>query len=142
MLWPFCVSFSCNSMPCRGCSALHGVNPNLKKKMIACPHWLKDSSVTFMNHWKLFSKTSYPVIFYWAPGCALKVLWNRIHPIRPFGNFLGIGSLAFSETLYGVRGPCEVWVSEPDFLEKNFFLKNWENGPKIRFFEFIEKLGH
>ena len=28
----FCVSFSCNSMPCSGCSALHGVNPDLKKK--------------------------------------------------------------------------------------------------------------
>ena len=30
-----CVSFSCNSIPClvcSGCSALHGVNPNLKKK--------------------------------------------------------------------------------------------------------------
>ena len=23
-----CVSFSCNSMHCSGCSALHGVNPN------------------------------------------------------------------------------------------------------------------
>ena len=27
----FCVSFSCNSMLCRGCSALHGVTPNEKK---------------------------------------------------------------------------------------------------------------
>ena len=26
----FCVSFSCNSMLCRGCSALHGVTPNEK----------------------------------------------------------------------------------------------------------------
>ena len=24
----FCASFSCNSMPCNGCLALHGVNPN------------------------------------------------------------------------------------------------------------------
>ena len=27
----FFASFFCNSMPCSGCSALHGVNPNLKK---------------------------------------------------------------------------------------------------------------
>ena len=27
----FCTSFSCKSMPHSGCSALHGVNPNLKK---------------------------------------------------------------------------------------------------------------
>ena len=30
-LWSWCASFSCNSMPCSGCSALHGVNLNLKK---------------------------------------------------------------------------------------------------------------
>ena len=28
MLQCFCASFSCNSMPHKGCSALHGVNPN------------------------------------------------------------------------------------------------------------------
>ena len=28
----FCATFSCNSMPRGVCSALHGVNPNLKKK--------------------------------------------------------------------------------------------------------------
>ena len=30
----FCVSFSCNSMPCSGCSALHEVNPNYIKKSL------------------------------------------------------------------------------------------------------------
>ena len=37
-------------------------------------------------------------------------------------------------------------VTEPDFLEKTFFAskigKMDQNGPKIGFFEFIEKLGH
>ena len=32
MLFTFFFLFSCNSKPCSGCSALHGVNPNLKKK--------------------------------------------------------------------------------------------------------------
>ena len=31
-LWSFCASFSCNSMPHSGCSALHIVNPNLNKR--------------------------------------------------------------------------------------------------------------
>ena len=30
MVYSFC-SFSCDSMPVRGCLALHGVNPNSKK---------------------------------------------------------------------------------------------------------------
>ena len=30
----FRASVSCNSMPCSGCSALHGVNPNFKKTMV------------------------------------------------------------------------------------------------------------
>ena len=34
MLQSFCGSSSCNSMPCSGCSALHGVNPNFFKKGI------------------------------------------------------------------------------------------------------------
>ena len=33
MSYSFCVYFSCNSMPCSGCSTLHWVNPNLKKKI-------------------------------------------------------------------------------------------------------------
>ena len=31
MLEYFCASFSCNSSPCSGCSALHGANTNFKK---------------------------------------------------------------------------------------------------------------
>ena len=33
MLKSFCAFFSCNSLPRSGSSALHGVNPNLKKKL-------------------------------------------------------------------------------------------------------------
>ena len=33
-------------------------------------------------------------------------------------------------------------VTEPDFLPKKIFPKNWENGPKTGFFEFIEQFGH
>ena len=42
----FCVSFSNNSMPYSGCSVLHGVKPQLKKKVCILLtkfywHWLK-----------------------------------------------------------------------------------------------------
>ena len=35
----FCVSFSFNSMLCSGCSALHGVNSNLKKQQRLNSHY-------------------------------------------------------------------------------------------------------
>ena len=45
MLQSSCASFSCNSMPRNGCSALHGVNHNKKKdivhfKVIFCEKWI------------------------------------------------------------------------------------------------------
>ena len=39
MFQSFCASFSWNAMPCSGCSALHGVNPNLKKHGISGSLW-------------------------------------------------------------------------------------------------------
>ena len=59
------------------------------------------------------------------------------------GSFLGIGSLVFSETQHGVRGPCLVVRDRAGFfLKKSFCPKNGENGPKTGFFEFIGKFSH
>ena len=41
--------------------------------------------------------------------------------ILPSISFLGIGSLVFSETQYGVRGPCVVVLDRARFFEKNLF---------------------
>ena len=63
--------------------------------------------------------------------------------VRPSGSFLGIGSLVFSETQHGVRGPCLVVRDRAGFfLKKSFCPKNGENGPKTGFFEFIGKFSH
>ena len=56
-------------------------------------------------------------------------------------NFLGIGSLVFSGTQNGVRGPYGV-MTELDFLEKNIFSKNGENRPRLRFFECVLKFSY
>ena len=71
----------------------------------------------------------------------------KIGSVRPSsrlsGRFLGIGSLVFSETQHGVRGPCLVVHDRARFfLKKSFFPKNEENGPKTGFFEFIGKVRH
>ena len=36
--WSFFSSFSCNSISCSGCSALHEVNPNFWKNILKYPH--------------------------------------------------------------------------------------------------------
>ena len=58
---------------------------------------------------------------------------------RPFvllsGRFLGIGSLVFSETQHGVRGPCAVH-GRARFLAKNLFAT------KMRFLKLIEKFSY
>ena len=62
--------------------------------------------------------------------------------VRPFvlpslfpstGSFLGIGSLVFSETQHGVRGPCAVH-GRARFFEKNIFAT------KNDFFEIYWKI--
>ena len=35
-----------------------------------------------------------------------------------------------------------LFVTELDFPEKTFCSQNWENGPKIGLFEYVEKFGH
>ena len=60
-----------------------------------------------------------------------------VHPsILPFGSFLGIGSLFFSETQHCVRGPCVVVCDRARFFERKVCSKN---GPMIMCFEFIGK---
>ena len=64
--------------------------------------------------------------------------------ILPSGDFLGIGSV-FSEAQHGVRPMwCCAWQSL--IFWKKILHQKWgkwaKNGPKIGFFEFIEKLSH
>ena len=71
--------------------------------------------------------------------CLLLLLLLLLHPqlwpegfyelaVRPFvllsGSFLGIGSLVFSETQHGVRGPCAVRGRARSFEKKSFCHKN------------------
>ena len=60
--------------------------------------------------------------------------------------FLGIGSLVFSETQHGIRGPCVVVRDRARFFENKFFSQKWgkwaKNFPKIGFSEFIAKLSY
>ena len=52
----FCVSFSCNSMPCSGCSVLHGVNSNYQNKnfslllQLCCFYCTDVALMRFMLH--------------------------------------------------------------------------------------------
>ena len=67
---------------------------------------------------------------------------NRIHllesyklgsvrpSVLPSGGFLWIGSLVFSETQHGVRGPCNNVRDRARFLKKYFCSQNGENGQK------------
>ena len=41
-----------------------------------------------------------------------------------------------------LEGHIKLCVTELDFPENFFYPKNWENGPKTWFFQFIEKFGH
>ena len=52
-----------------------------------------------------------------------------------FGSFLRIGSLVFSGTQHGVRGPCRVVHDKARCFENNVLLQNEENKPSLGFFE-------
>ena len=57
-------------------------------------------------------------------------------------HFLVIVSLVFSKFWHGARSLYEVVQWQSQIFWEHFAKKNWENGPKIGFFEFIEKFGH
>ena len=57
-------------------------------------------------------------------------------------SFHGIVSLFFSKFWHGARIPCEVVRDSWIFREKIFCPKNWENGAKTGFFQFIGKFCH
>ena len=45
--------------------------------------------------------------------------------------------------MYGATNPYDVVHNRAVIFEKDFsHSKNWENGPKIKFFEFFKKFGH
>ena len=54
----------------------------------------------------------------------------------------GTGLLDFSEFWHGARNSYQVVHKSPIFGNFFFCPKSWGNGPKIEFFEFIEKFGH
>ena len=60
------------------------------------------------------------------------------------GHFLGIGSLVFSETQHGVRGPCVVVRERARMFEKHFFAQNMgkmgQKSAKIGFLNLLENL--
>ena len=53
----------------------------------------------------------------------LSVLPSFCPSVLLSGSFLGIGSLVFSETQHGVRGPCVVVRDGARFSEKNLFAQ-------------------
>ena len=53
----------------------------------------------------------------------------------PSGTFLGIGSLVFSETRHGVRGPCGDALDRARFFGGENCPKNGENGLKMDLLE-------
>ena len=93
---------------------------------------------------KIFQSVGNYIIF-WPMAVAGRVLRSRIFlSILPSGDFLGIGSV-FSEAQHGVRAMwCCAWQSL--IFWKKILHQKWgkwaKNGPKIEFFEFIEKLSH
>ena len=56
----FSSSFSCSSMPSSGCSALHGINFNLKKTLEFRKHWFLHRAITHL--WL----KSYRGQYYWS----------------------------------------------------------------------------
>ena len=79
-------------------------------------------------------------IFIGPPAVAGRVLWIRVRPsVFPSGSFLGIGSLVFSETQHGVRGPCLVVRDRARFFRKNLFApKMGKMGQKQGFLNLLE----
>ena len=87
--------------------------------------WLHSTLNIHLSFW---TPLPWPEGSYWIGDILLAILCC---------SFLGIGSLAFSETLYGLKGPYEMCVTVPDvFLEKSPCNKNVKNGPKMGFWTF------
>ena len=81
---------------------------------------------------------------YEPPAVAERALRNKVcQSFRLSRRFLGFISLVFFLNLGMVLQTfIKLYLTEPDILEISFCTKNWENGPKKRFFEFIEKFGY
>ena len=73
-------------------------------------------------------------------GLSICLLFFRLSVFQS-GSFLVIGSLVFSETQHGFRGPYGV-VRDSQIFEENYLTKNGEKFPKIGFFEFIGKFSN
>ena len=60
--------------------------------------------------------------------------------VLPSGSFLEIGSLVFSETQHGVRGPCVVVRDRAGYLKKMFLPRKWGKWAKNRVFKICWKI--
>ena len=69
--------------------------------------------------------------FSWTPSCCWKGPMNKGLSVLPYGSFLGIGSIVFSVTQHGVRGPYGVLHNRQVFRKKYFFPQNGENDRKM-----------
>ena len=79
------------------------------------------------------------------PALAARVLWNWVCPsfrlsFCLFISFLGIGSLVFSGTWHGVRGPYKVVCDSQIFWKKSPTGKNDQNWPQNRVFGLSKKI--
>ena len=74
------------------------------------------------------------LLFYWIPNSDRKGPMNYgpvFYPsVCPFDSFLGIGSLVFSETLHGIRGPCGDVNAGARYFWKIPIIKMTENRKK------------
>ena len=62
---------------------------------------------------------------YRTPGHDQKGHMNKVYPSFCSEVFFGIGSLVFSETQHGVRGPCGIVYGRGRFFENNVLPPRW-----------------
>ena len=120
-----------------------------------CKFWFENDTQIQVRHchllgiWCVFINDMLISSIFGPPASARRVLSNRICPsFNPFFylsfhlsvSFLGIGSLVFSETQHGVRGPYIVMCDRAGFFGKNPHWANMtKNGPKTGFLNFLRK---
>ena len=110
-----------------------------------CKFWFENDTQIQVRHchllgiWFVFINGMLISSIFGPPASARRVLSNRIcasfHPFFYLSfhlsvSFLGIGSLVFSETQHGVRGPYIVVCDSQIFWKKSSSGKNDQNGQK------------
>ena len=123
----FCVSFSCNSMPCSGCSTLHGVNPNFNISIsisisIYLPIYLSIYIYTYiyLSIYLSIYLYSFLSVFLCCPGSVLtSLLVVQLESLNYKKDFLSI------DVLMGTL--LVVWVVEFAWRKLPFWLPEFLN---------------